>query len=1306
MTDIATLKIVVQADGTAKVAGDLDRLTQSSAKAEKGFMGLAGTASKLARSLGLMVGVGTIATTFTKATSAAMDFETAMAEVGTLTDTMDMDRLTQSVRDLSQEFGADRIESAKALYQVISAGASTAADATNILTVANKLAVGGVTSVDVAADGLTSAMNAYGKAAGEAGSISDAMFVAMKAGKTTIEELSSNVGKLAPIAAQAGMSFDELMAATAAVTKTGLNTSMTMNSLRQVLANVIKPTKEASDTAAQLGIQFDVAAIQTKGFTGFLQEVVEKTGAAPEALSKLFGSVESLQSILYLASETGRNEFLTVMTQMEEKSGATQAAFDEMSETAGFLAGKLKQQLGNALLSLGTTTLEYLTPALLSLVTNFETVLATAVTLGQILLTGVLAKGLLALPGLFATVSGAALTAAGAIKTFTLAIAANPLGLLLVALSTAVAALVIFRNEMVTVGETTATVGEYMSATWKHVSSVIMDVFGGAFEFIGNVVGFFVDSFTSNMDEIGEAWFGGISDMDVSWRDMINNALRVFDWGIRVMLGLLDELWQGAGNVVGNISKLFTALGTDLKNALTGDFSFSNVTQAFHNEMVPLSFEIQDVFSEAWEVVEGRDYIEGTVQGLKTLGREIANTVEEGRELKETTSETEQAITDLGTQADKTGDAVGRSSEEVRALLEASDDTEKKVKQTTEALQEQEKEANPWADAMVHAVERIDGAFVNLWRNIGSGWDSFKTALLDSFSQLLAEMAHMAITKPIVMNIAAGITGGVAGTATAATASGLASGGGLMGIWQGVKGGFNAALGGLSNVYQDVGNMLYDLGAEGLGDALANRGIRFEQGGLTGGWTGVGLDIGAGYLGNMAGRAVFGNENSTGIGSAVGGFVGSAYGPLGTAAGAFLGEGFETLLGNVLGFGGTSNNRVYADIAEGIVGETYVTDKGNHSAQRKAVETVMGPIQAMLDAVGAEDFEGRISASAKHGLEYDGMRTKDSEKFFGKVFEDIINSSKDMSSSMRELLLSFDGTSMELLAFTDVMMQLRDPSEEVSSVLSEMILGFEGTNEQLLEFAVGMAQLEKMLETNAATTAIEDYATAMENAGRTMTTVYNEQVNSVATLITEFDGSAAAATELASEFGNMKIMAYELVTALLAAKDAIADLTGSSANRLRESVMTDEELYTKWNLERTALEASLAGMTDPEEISNTVGAIVDLTNKMFNILPEDEQIANAESFATYIEGIGETASGIIDSVITGLTDDQTIMTQAATDMMSAVGTFGSAVDNFSVHVSSLQGSVSSLSGVVSSLQSKGIPVTVDVNLSGNSEIAG
>lgn len=290
----------------------------------------------------------------TSAAQAAMKFETALTEVSTLLgDTVgEMDALSDAAKRLAIEFGSTPVEQTKAFYQIISAGAQNAAEATNILTAANKLAIGGVTSVEVAADGLTSVLNAYGDKVASATAVSDAMFVAMKAGKTTIGELSGALGLVAPLAATAGVSFDELAGTIAALTKGGISTSTAVTGVRAILAAVVKPTSEAATAAKRLGLNFSASGLEAKGFAGFMKEVVEKTSGSTDEMALLFGGVEALVPALALAGQAGV-DLGTILENMASKSGATEEAFTRMSKTAQFQLDRMNAAIEVILIALG-----------------------------------------------------------------------------------------------------------------------------------------------------------------------------------------------------------------------------------------------------------------------------------------------------------------------------------------------------------------------------------------------------------------------------------------------------------------------------------------------------------------------------------------------------------------------------------------------------------------------------------------------------------------------------------------------------------------------------------------------------------------------------------------------------------------------------------------------------------------------------------------------------------------------------------------------------------------------------------------
>lgn len=392
---------------------------------------------------GALVGLGGLAvvSAFRRLVTSASNFERSIAEINTIiADQSKFIGLEENLRAINRQFGGDRQAQAKALYDIISAGASDAAEATEILDTANRLAIGGVSDIRVAADGLTSVLNAYGDAVDGARDVSDTFFIAVQGGKTTVDELSNSIGLVAPLAASANVSLQELSATVAALTAGGIDTSIAIQGIRQVLSNVVKPTSQAAAEAERLGIEFNTARLNSLGFAGFLEEVIDKTGGSSDSLAQLFGSVEALVPILALTGEAG-GKLNSILAAMENRAGATDRAFAVLNKTFGQQFSQFIAKVSDKLLTLASVVTVSLTPVLMFLNDNFETITATM---------GALAFATVPLlVKAFATAIPAAISlTTAAFKALTVAIATNPIGAIAVAISVAVGAFITFQDRI------------------------------------------------------------------------------------------------------------------------------------------------------------------------------------------------------------------------------------------------------------------------------------------------------------------------------------------------------------------------------------------------------------------------------------------------------------------------------------------------------------------------------------------------------------------------------------------------------------------------------------------------------------------------------------------------------------------------------------------------------------------------------------------------------------------------------------------------------------------------------------------
>jgi len=310
-----------------------------------------------------------------KAVKAAADFESAMSDVSTLLDgdaTEAVDKLGDSILELSKRVPKDATELGSAAYQIVSAGISDTADVMKVLEQSSKLAVAGLGETEEATDLLTSALNAFGRDASDSQDVADILFKTVKAGKTTVAELAQAFGQVAPLAATMGVSLEELQAATAALTTSGLKTSVAQTQLRAAMSSLLKPTREAKQLMDSLGAEsFQQLIEQSGGLIPALGQMRNATGGNQEMFAKAMGSVEGLNAALALTGEQAET-FTATMEAMTEGGQAMDEAFKKQTETFNNQVQLLKNQWNVLLVKAGTQIVPVLTTALQVLTGQFE----------------------------------------------------------------------------------------------------------------------------------------------------------------------------------------------------------------------------------------------------------------------------------------------------------------------------------------------------------------------------------------------------------------------------------------------------------------------------------------------------------------------------------------------------------------------------------------------------------------------------------------------------------------------------------------------------------------------------------------------------------------------------------------------------------------------------------------------------------------------------------------------------------------------------------------------------------------------
>ena len=268
-------------------------------------------------------------------------------------------------------------------------------------------------------------------------------------------------------------------------------------------------------------------------------------------------------------------------------------------------------------------------------------------------------------------------------------------------------------------------------------------------------------------------------------------------------------------------------------------------------------------------------------------------------------------------------------------------------------------------EAFSSLFEGMDSGFHNVWQQMLEDGKVSLSSFKSLFASFLADLMHMAITRPITVQIAGVVSGmlGTGGVAYAAGGSGSNGGGtgGLLGnipfssilpdSWtSGATGLFSGITGGINSF---GANLLPDLFAPSAqfaaNNALAAQTLGYSLGPQTTLLGTLGA-AGAGFgLGSLAGSLLFPNQPNISTGAGIGGGLGAAIGSVVPGIGTLLGGTIGSLLGGGIGslFGG--GRRTHAS----VYGK--MEDVGFSRDQQTYIDAFMGG--AWYDRAGKKEAE-------------------------------------------------------------------------------------------------------------------------------------------------------------------------------------------------------------------------------------------------------------------------------------------------------------------------------------------------------------
>lgn len=316
---------------TNKVKGEGKKLGDAFNESSKGAKlfnaGLGEINSNLGMLVGTAAGVGLV-TVLTRqlmglaqrAKEFSSDFEVAMKEVQTISIATreNFDEISDAIVNMSASSRDGAVALAKAYYEIVSSGYD-GAEALELLRVASQGATAGTTETLIAADGLTTVLNAWQKSASEVQQITDVMFRTVDLGKVSFEEIAQSIAQVAPIAASMKIPFEDVMGLIATITKQGTPAAMAITQIRSALVGLAK--------------EYGSSVFEGRSVIETFEEIAEASDYSVDKLIEVVGRIEGANAIL---ATTGEKFGMASedLRAVSESAGATEKAYAKMMEAA------------------------------------------------------------------------------------------------------------------------------------------------------------------------------------------------------------------------------------------------------------------------------------------------------------------------------------------------------------------------------------------------------------------------------------------------------------------------------------------------------------------------------------------------------------------------------------------------------------------------------------------------------------------------------------------------------------------------------------------------------------------------------------------------------------------------------------------------------------------------------------------------------------------------------------------------------------------------------------------------------------
>lgn len=680
---------------------------------------------------GIQQKVEDLAAKMMECSKAAQEYELAIAQVSTIADSnvLSKDAASSGLLQLSTDLRRDANEIAEAAYEALSAGVDTA-NVMDFTAQSSKLAVAGFTDTATAVDVLTTILNAYKMEASQTEKVASTLVKTQDLGKVTVDQLAKIIGRVIPSAAAYGVNLDNIASAYANMTASGINAENSTTYLSTMLDEL---ADSGSDVAAILEEQTGKSFAELMGSGKSLGDVLDIIGQSVDndkvKFSNLWSSATAGKAAISLFN-TGAEAFNETLIQMENSSGSVAANYEKMTDVSDYASQRLQVASKNLSIAIGNQ----INPVMDKLRNAGAEILEHAAKFVEDnpILVGVIGGVATALGLLATALSGLmiAKSVAKVMQTLNITLAANPIGLVTIAVGGLVGALTAFCGQA---EESNARVEELTEAAQTLNERTVQ----GAKDYADAVASAEVaydmcDGYISKLSEL-EAQ-GELTNAQQEAYSMLVDKIKTLMPSLNIELdeetglikggaaALLDkaDAWKDAAIA----EALYTRYKDDVAALADAEYELAINRAKLEVVTTDLSYTSQRL-GEVQEQADAK-YAEHTsvmyenADAAKQLMSEYNTLLDEERSLSDVKNELideQKALTEAITAGEE---AVARNTETVALHKNAMEELEVKYPELAGVVSES---SENMADAVSGAAGQMDEAYLEMWTSARESLD-------------------------------------------------------------------------------------------------------------------------------------------------------------------------------------------------------------------------------------------------------------------------------------------------------------------------------------------------------------------------------------------------------------------------------------------------------------------------------------------------------------------------------------------------------------------------------------------------------